>query len=69
MSVMSRSPRPASGGNPARERSLRPSVGQPPTMGYQPSLDGVRAVSVIAVLLYHAGFHWMHGGFLGVEVF
>jgi peptidoglycan/LPS O-acetylase OafA/YrhL len=38
-------------------------------MGYQPSLDGVRAVSVIAVLLYHAGFSWMHGGFLGVEVF
>ena len=38
-------------------------------MGYQPSLDGVRAVSVIAVLLYHAGFTWMHGGFLGVEVF
>jgi peptidoglycan/LPS O-acetylase OafA/YrhL len=38
-------------------------------MGYQPSLDGVRAVSVIAVLLYHAGFTWMHGGFFGVEVF
>ncbi|MGE0141611.1 MAG: acyltransferase family protein, partial [Ilumatobacteraceae bacterium] len=38
-------------------------------MGYQPSLDGVRAVSVVAVLLYHAGFTWMHGGFLGVEVF
>ena len=52
-----------------RERGLRPSVGQPPKMGYQPALDGVRAVSVIAVLLYHAGFDWMHGGFLGVEVF
>ena len=38
-------------------------------MGYQPGLDGLRAVSVIAVLLYHAGFGWMHGGFLGVEVF
>ena len=38
-------------------------------MGYQPSLDGVRAVSVIAVILYHAGFAWMHGGFFGVEVF
>lgn len=38
-------------------------------MGYQPSLDGVRAVSVIAVLFYHAGFSWMHGGFFGVEVF
>jgi peptidoglycan/LPS O-acetylase OafA/YrhL len=40
-----------------------------PTMGYQPSLDGLRAVSVAAVLLYHAGFSWMRGGFFGVEVF
>ena len=40
-----------------------------PRMGYQPSLDGLRALSVTAVLLYHAGFSWMHGGFFGVEVF
>jgi peptidoglycan/LPS O-acetylase OafA/YrhL len=38
-------------------------------MGWQPSLDGVRAVSVVAVILYHAGFSWMKGGFFGVEVF
>ncbi len=38
-------------------------------MGYQPSLDGLRAVSVAVVLLYHGGFSWMHGGFFGVEVF
>jgi peptidoglycan/LPS O-acetylase OafA/YrhL len=38
-------------------------------MGYQPSLDGLRALSVLVVLLYHAGFSWMHGGFFGVEVF
>jgi peptidoglycan/LPS O-acetylase OafA/YrhL len=38
-------------------------------MGYQPSLDGVRALSVVAVILYHAGFGWMTGGFFGVEVF
>jgi peptidoglycan/LPS O-acetylase OafA/YrhL len=38
-------------------------------MGYQPGLDGIRAVSVIIVILYHAGFSWMHGGFFGVEVF
>lgn len=40
-----------------------------PPMGYQPGLDGLRAISVIAVIFYHAGFGWMHGGFLGVEVF
>ena len=32
-------------------------------------LDGLRAFSVIAVLLYHAHFGWASGGFLGVEVF
>ncbi len=40
-----------------------------PSMGYQPSLDGLRALSVAVVLLYHGGFSWMHGGFFGVEVF
>ena len=40
-----------------------------PSMGYQPSLDGLRALSVGVVLLYHAGFSWMRGGFFGVEVF
>jgi peptidoglycan/LPS O-acetylase OafA/YrhL len=34
-----------------------------------PGLDGLRALAVIAVLLYHGGLTWMPGGFLGVEVF
>ena len=33
------------------------------------SLDGLRAVAVVGVLLYHADVRWMPGGFLGVEVF
>ncbi len=32
-------------------------------------LDGLRALSVVAVLLYHAHWGWASGGFLGVEVF
>ena len=40
-----------------------------PHMGYEPSLDGIRAFSVIAVMLYHANIAWLPGGFLGVEVF
>ncbi len=36
---------------------------------YQPALDGVRAVAVLLVLVYHAGFGWMSGGYVGVSVF
>ncbi len=36
---------------------------------YMPGLDGLRALAVAAVLLYHAGLPWIPGGFLGVEVF
>ncbi|MGZ4711389.1 MAG: acyltransferase family protein [Acidimicrobiia bacterium] len=36
---------------------------------YAPGLDGLRALSVTAVLLYHADTTWMPGGFLGVDVF
>lgn len=41
----------------------------PPKLGYRPSLDGLRAVSVGAVVLYHADIKWIPGGFLGVEIF
>ena len=36
---------------------------------YIPSLDGLRALSVLAVIVYHANKLWLPGGFLGVEVF
>lgn len=38
-------------------------------MGYLPGLDGVRALAIIGVLLYHADLTWIRGGFLGVDVF
>lgn len=39
------------------------------TIGYQPALDGVRALAVVAVLLFHGEVAWMEGGYLGVSVF
>ena len=38
-------------------------------MPYLPALDGIRALAVAAVVLYHAGVFWLPAGFLGVDVF
>lgn len=37
--------------------------------GHRPALDGIRALSVVAVIIYHLGFSWMPGGYLGVDAF
>lgn len=36
---------------------------------YVPDIDGLRAVAIISVLLYHVGYSWVPGGFVGVDVF
>ncbi|GAA3397065.1 acyltransferase family protein [Cryptosporangium minutisporangium] len=38
-------------------------------LAHRPALDGLRAVAVVVVLLYHGGISWLPGGWLGVDAF
>lgn len=38
-------------------------------MNYRADIDGLRAVSVLVILLFHVGFTELSGGFVGVDVF
>ncbi|HHF0983313.1 TPA: acyltransferase family protein [Haemophilus influenzae] len=36
---------------------------------YRPEIDGLRAIAVISVIIYHLNENWLSGGFLGVDIF
>ena len=38
-------------------------------MTYRPEIDGLRALALLPVIFFHAGFDWFRGGFVGVDVF
>lgn len=38
-------------------------------MQYRPDIDVLRAIAVLAVVFFHAGFHIAFGGYVGVDVF
>ncbi|MFV8258345.1 acyltransferase family protein [Bdellovibrio bacteriovorus] len=36
---------------------------------YRPEIDGLRAIAVVAVIVFHLNAQWLPGGFAGVDVF
>ena len=36
---------------------------------YRSEIDGLRAIAVIPVVFFHAGFNFFSGGYIGVDVF
>lgn len=40
-----------------------------PRLAHRPEIEGLRAVAVAVVVLYHAGVPWLQGGYVGVDVF
>ena len=38
-------------------------------MKYRPEIDGLRALAVVPVILFHSGFELFSGGFVGVDIF
>ena len=38
-------------------------------MRYMPGLDGLRAIAVLGIIIYHLNRKWLTGGFIGVDTF
>lgn len=38
-------------------------------LAYRPEIDGLRALAIISVLIFHLNSNWLPGGFLGVDIF
>lgn len=48
---------------------VRPVAVRAPAPARLAGLDGLRAIAVAAVVLFHADFYWARGGYLGVDLF
>jgi peptidoglycan/LPS O-acetylase OafA/YrhL len=53
----------------SRPQVERRRIRRTPRTGFRPDIEGLRAVAVIAVVLYHAGIPGIAGGYIGVDVF
>lgn len=48
---------------------MNPAAGAVREREYRPDVDGLRAVAILSVVLYHAGVPFLPGGFTGVDIF
>ncbi|MET3567222.1 peptidoglycan/LPS O-acetylase OafA/YrhL [Leifsonia sp. 563] len=55
--------------NEPRDRSAAPATADKPETGFRPEIQGLRAVAVLAVVLYHLWPERLTGGYVGVDVF
>lgn len=46
-----------------------PATSKATKIAYQPGLDGLRGLGLVAVLVFHAGFTWLPGSFLAISMF
>ncbi|HEX4191711.1 MAG TPA: acyltransferase, partial [Stellaceae bacterium] len=49
--------------------AARADVRSPARAKYRPDVDGLRAIAVLSVLLFHGGVSVLSGGYVGVDVF
>src|SRR5438128_1338077 len=52
---------------PAAEAPARPARAS--RIAYQPALDGLRALAILTIMLYHGQVSWPRGGYLSVDLF
>jgi peptidoglycan/LPS O-acetylase OafA/YrhL len=53
----------------ARVHGTPPSTIRQGTLEYRPAIDGLRALAVLSVFIFHLNHSWLPGGFVGVDVF
>jgi peptidoglycan/LPS O-acetylase OafA/YrhL len=47
----------------------QPSTTRHASLEYRPAIDGLRALAVLSVFIFHLNHNWLPGGFVGVDVF
>src|SRR5579863_825458 len=47
----------------------QPQIAERASLRYRPDIDGLRAIAIVPVVLYHYGVPGFGGGFVGVDVF